>query len=208
MYFCREIKFMITSLSQLDLNKTYSYADYVLWQFKERVELLRGKIMTMSPAPNNLHQQVLSELHGHFYIFFKSHPCQVRFAPYDVRLLDSKKSHSDNNIFTVVQPDLCVICDESKIEDRGCLGAPDLIVEILSPGNSDKEMKIKYELYQENGVREYWIIHPTEKQLFIFVLENGIFTGKHPIISSDMARSYIFPDLNFPLGDLFPVSKK
>lgn len=195
---------MITSLSQLDLDKTYSYADYLLWQFKERVELIRGKIMTMSPAPSNLHQQVLSELHGLLYNYFKKHSCQVRFAPFDVRLLDAKKSKKDSDIYTVVQPDLCVICDLSKIEERGCLGAPDLVVEILSPGNSDKEMKHKYDLYQENGVREYWVIHPTEKQLFIFVLENGIFVGKHPVISTDVVNSYIFSDLSFLLGDLFP----
>ncbi len=161
---------MITSLSQLDLTKTYSYADYVLWQFKERVELLRGKIMAMSPAPNNLHQKALFELSGIFYQHFKFQTCQVRFAPYDVRLLDSKKSHKDKDIFTVVQPDLCVICDESKIEDRGCLGAPDLIVEILSPGNSDKEMKFKYDLYQENGVREYWIIHELSRRFLLKLL--------------------------------------
>jgi len=194
---------MITNLSQLDLNKTYSYADYLMWQLKERVELIRGKIMTMSPDPNNLHQKSLFELSGIFYQFFKTTKCQVRFAPFDVRLFDAKKSKKDTDIYTVVQPDLCVICDPAKIEERGCLGAPDLVVEILSPGNSDKEMKFKYDLYQEKGVREYWIIHPTEKQLFIFVLENGIFIGKHPVISNDTARSYIFPALSFTLGELF-----
>ncbi|WP_042006912.1 Uma2 family endonuclease, partial [Capnocytophaga canis] len=92
-------------------------------------------------------------------------------APFDVRL--PKKEEKGDNIHTVVQPDLCVICDESKLDERGCIGAPDLIIEILSPGNSKKEMKNKFELYQESGVEEYWIVNPTDENILVNVLEDG-----------------------------------
>jgi Uma2 family endonuclease len=193
----------ITKLSQLDLTKKYSYADYLLWKIKERVELFKGIIAEMSPAPNPTHQRVLRELFTVFELFFSNHKCELFFAPIDVRLLNKNKSTNDNKIYTVVQPDLIVVCDENKIDDRGCLGAPDLVVEILSPGNSNKEMNIKYELYEEAGVKEYWIIHPTERQLLIYVLENGIFIGKKPIVESENAISYLFPKLKFPLKKLF-----
>jgi Uma2 family endonuclease len=193
----------ITKLSQLDLNKKYSYADYLLWKIKERVELHKGMIAEMSPAPNPTHQRVLRELFTVFELFFSNHKCELFFAPIDVRLLDKNKSTNDNKIYTVVQPDLIVVCDENKIDERGCLGAPDLVVEILSPGNSNKEMNIKYELYEEAGVKEYWMIHPTERQLLIYVLENGKFIGKKPIIESENAISYLFPKLKFPLKKIF-----
>lgn len=193
----------ITKLSQLDLTKKYSYADYILWKIKERVELFKGIIAEMSPAPNPTHQRVLRELFTVLELFFSNHKCELFFAPIDVRLLNKNKSTNDNKIYTVVQPDLIVVCDEDKIDERGCLGAPDLVVEILSPGNSNKEMNIKYELYEEAGVKEYWMIHPTERQLLIYVLENGKFIGKKPIIESENAISYLFPKLKFPLKKLF-----
>ena len=193
----------ITKLSQLDLTKKYSYADYLLWKIKERVELFKGMIAEMSPAPNPTHQRVLRELFTVFELFFSNQKCELFFAPIDVRLLNKNKSTNDNKIYTVVQPDLIVVCDEEKIDERGCLGAPDLVVEILSPGNSNKEMNIKYELYEEAGVKEYWMIHPTERQLLIYVLENGKFIGKKPIIESENAISYLFPKLKFPLKKLF-----
>lgn len=193
----------ITKLSQLDLTKEYSYADYFMWKIKERVELFKGKISEMSPAPSPTHQRSLRKLYNQFYNLFLNHPCELFFAPLDVRLLNKEKSSEDKDIYTVVQPDLLVVCDLTKIDDRGCVGAPDLIVEILSPGNSNKEMNIKYQLYEEAGVREYWVIHPGEKQLLIYVLENGVFIGKKPIVASEIASSYIFPDLSFPLEKIF-----
>ena len=150
----------IDNLSQLDLNGTYSYADYLTWQFEQAVELIKGKIFPMA-APNRKHQIISREIHGIMYMFFQKAPCEFYAAPFDVRLYDKKKTIKANkDVFTVVQPDLCIICDETKLDDKGCIGAPDLIVEILSPGNSTKEMRTKKDLYAETGVREYWIIDP------------------------------------------------
>lgn len=195
----------ITSLSELDLNKTYTYADYLTWQFEQAVELIRGKIAKMA-APSRKHQRISRELTGTFYTFFKENPCEFYAAPFDVRLYNKTKSAKANkDIYTVVQPDICVICDKSKLDDAGCLGAPDLIVEILSPGNSTKEMKIKKELYAESGVQEYWIVDPERETLTRFMLQteiepNGlaqIFTNEETVVAE------IFPALSISLNELF-----
>lgn len=193
---------IITDINDLDLDGTYTYADYLLWQFEERLELIKGKIFKMSPAPNTRHQKISGKLHWEMMAFFKNHYCQIFYAPFDVRFprLDSKVT--DQKIYTVVQPGLCVICDESKLDDRGCLGAPDLMVEILSPGNSKKEKDNKFDLYQENGVREYWLVEPADNTLYAYVLnEHGAYIGLKP--ATDKFRSVIFPDLEIDLTEVF-----
>lgn len=124
-------------------------------------------------------------------------------APFDVRLLNTKKSKKDSDVYTVVQPDLCVICDENKLDSRGAIGAPDLMIEILSPGNSKKEMSHKYELYQEAGVLEYWIVNLVDKTIFIYTLKDGIFIGQQPLIEESKMKSPLFPQLDFTLSELF-----
>lgn len=193
---------IVTDINELDLNGTYTYADYLLWQFKERVELIKGRIFKMSPAPSTVHQKISGNLYLAIRTFFKNHYCQAFFAPFDVRLPRKNQSVTDQKIYTVVQPDLCVICDESKLDDRGCLGAPDLIVEILSPGNSKTEMYNKFELYQECGVREYWLVEPSQNAVLVYVLNDaGIYVGLQPAVES--IQSSIFPDLKIDLGTIF-----
>jgi Uma2 family endonuclease len=194
---------MITNISQLDLAKKYSYADYLTWMFQERVELFKGKIFTMSEAPSTYHQEISRDLTVLLWIKLKNHSCNLFVAPFDVRLLSTKNSKSDTDIYTVVQPDLCVICDESKIDARGAIGAPELMIEILSPGNSKKEMRYKYDLYQEAGVLEYWIVNPENKSIFIYVLKDGIFVGQHPLIEDDKIESPLFSQLDFKLEEIF-----
>ena len=194
---------MITDINLLDLNKTYSYADYLTLMFQYRLELFKGKIVAMSPAPNRYHQIVSGNLHGIMWNEFKNHNCNLYAAPFDVRLLNKNKSTANKDVFTVVQPDLCVICDENKLDDKGAIGAPDLVIEILSPGNSKKEMKYKYDLYEEAGVLEYWIVNPADKTILIFALQNGLFVGQHPLIEEDKINSLLFPDLDFELDQIF-----
>ncbi len=194
---------MITDINQLDLNKTYSYADYLTWMFKDRLELFKGKIFKMSPAPSLYHQKVAGNIHGILWNKFKNHSCNLFVAPFDVRLLKTKNSKSDKDIYTVVQPDLCIVCDESKLDARGAIGAPELIIEILSPGNSYKEMTYKYELYEEAGVLEYWLVNPTDKTILIYVLKDGIFVGQQPLIEESTIKSPLFPQLDFTLSELF-----
>ena len=196
---------IITQLSQLDLNQSYSYADYLTWQFNETVELIKGKIMLMSPAPNVTHQRVSMNFSGSLFNFFKRKKCQVFAAPFDVRLYDRKKSIlSNEDIHTVVQPDLCVICNPDILDMQGCNGAPDWIIEILSKGNSKREMQIKYELYQESGVQEYWIVYPNDQAINQFVLdESGRYQLKQMYTDDDMATPHLFPELAIDLTEVF-----
>jgi Uma2 family endonuclease len=196
----------ITSLSQLDLNGTYSYADYLKWQFEERLELIRGKILKMSPGPNLKHQDISRELCRGFSVFFqRTQPCRFFNAPFDVRLYDRKKSLKANkDIYTVVQPDILVVCDTKKLDEKGCLGAPDLIIEILSLGNSKREMKIKYELYEEAGVREYWLVYPYEESVTKFILnEKEKFEYAGQYANDDIISASIFPELSIDLTEIF-----
>lgn len=126
-------------------------------------------------------------------------------APFDVRLVNYKQSKADKQIISVVQPDICVICDESKLDDKGCIGAPDLIIEILSPGNSKKEMDIKFDLYEENLVREYWLVDPAAETVLIYVLENEKFIGLKPFTTDNVIKSPTFEDLVFPVKNIFDI---
>jgi Uma2 family endonuclease len=191
---------MITSLDQLDLDGSYTYADYLLWQFEERVELLRGKIRRMA-APSRKHQGIATGLTRLFANALWKSPCKVYVAPFDVRLTRTLK---DKEAITVVQPDLCVICDPGKLDDRGCSGAPDLIIEILSPGNSRTEMRDKFDLYQEAGVLEYWIVNPTEKMIQVFRLdERGRYIGLPPAVEGDLLLTPIIANLEVNVTEVF-----
>ena len=191
----------ITNINQLDLvNGIYTYADYLMWKIKDRLELLKGKIFQMG-APSLTHQAVSRNLTILIGNRFYNAPCKLFAAPFDVRL--AKKGEKDNEIYTVVQPDLCVVCDADKLDERGCWGAPDLIIEILSPGNSKKEMLNKYELYEEAGVREYWVVRPDYKEITQFVLENNKYRTLPPVVEGTIIHSAIFPDLSLQTEDIF-----
>jgi Uma2 family endonuclease len=196
---------IITNIKQLDLKASYTYADYLMWHFKERVELIKGKIFKMSPAPSSFHQDISWQLTREIDKVFHKTSCKMFAAPFDVRLINFKESTADYQITTVIQPDLCVICDRSKIDEKGCIGAPDLIIEILSPGNSKKEMDIKYDLYEENGVLEYWIVNPSEKTIAIFVLQNEKYIGIKPLILDSKLQSPTFSNLKFAVKKIFKV---
>ena len=196
---------IITNIDDLDLNGTYSYADYLLWNFSERLELIKGKIFKMSPAPSSSHQRVSMKLTRELDKYFYGLSCEIFVAPFDVRLVNFKKSTPENQIFSVVQPDLCVICDASQVDEKGCLGAPNLIIEILSKGNSKKDMTIKFDLYEENGVQEYWIVNPSEKDVHIYTLSNGKYIGSRPYIMETELQSPTFPDLKFEVDKIFEV---
>jgi Uma2 family endonuclease len=190
----KEYKFPeITRLDQLNEDSfEYSYSDYMKWQFQERVELIMGKIFPMS-APTTLHQHIIGELFFTMYAFFKHTLCNVILSPIDVRLPVGKQG---NTFKTVVQPDLCVICDKSKIVTQGIIGAPDLVVEILSPSNRQIEMHEKFEAYHASLVREYWIIHPEEQWMIQYVLnENHLFVLHKKYENLSQLASVIFPGL-------------
>jgi Uma2 family endonuclease len=189
---------MITSIDQLDVNKKYSYADYLTWKFDEYVELLRGKVSRMA-APTKAHQRTVGRMNTLWDVYLGNNPCQVFVAPFDVRLLDHKKSTKDKDVFTVVQPDVCVVCEESKLDDKGCIGAPDLVVEVLSPGTQKKDIEDKFELYEFNGVKEYWIVSNGDETIVVFDLDENVrfqfrkmYAGDETIIHSKVIQGFSF----------------
>jgi Uma2 family endonuclease len=190
-------------LADLDIDKSYTYSDYVKWSFKERVELLKGKIFKMSPAPNDIHQKLSGQLFGLIWSHLRGHKCQVRSAPYDVRL--SRRSVNDEDIITVLQPDICVICDESKIDRKGCIGAPDIVVEILSPGNNITELKNKFSIYEEAGVKEYWVVSPQDNTFIVNMLVNNKYVPSKIMVAGDTITTPILPGFLLDLEQLFSV---
>jgi len=185
----------------IDYNARYTYADYLKFDFEEMVELIKGKIFRMSPAPRVTHQQISSNLHRIFANFFHHHPCQVFHAPTDIVLpVKNKKKESAT---TVVQPDICIICDLSIIEDLCVYGVPDLIIEILSPHTRKKDLQNKYEVYEESGVKEYWIVMPEEKLVEVFLLNNHKYQRIQSYAEADVVPCQIFEGLEVDLTDVF-----
>lgn len=198
---------MITDISQLDLKKRYTYKDYLSWQLEEAVELIRGKIFRMSPAPSLSHQWISSELHNQIHNFLKGKPCRAFAAPFDVRLPLPIHHQKGEAIDTVVQPDISVICDLSKLDARGCLGPPDWIIEILSKSTSKKDLTEKFDIYQHAGVREYWVVHPYEGTVIPYVLsQDGTYQifRIRPFVKDEEVPVSIFPDFNIQLDSVFP----
>lgn len=187
---------MITRFEDLDLSKSYTYLDYVSWRFNERVELIKGKIFKMSPTPSRAHQGISRNILIDLGLFLRNKKCEVYDAPFDVILSKGEKS-------TVVQADICVICDQAKLDDKGCNGAPDIIIEILSPGNSRKEMKDKFELYEENHVRQYWIVNPLEETIIIYTLHKGKYFGSKPYVVGDILETEIIEGFKLELQNVF-----
>jgi len=179
----------------------YSYADYLSWEIDEMVEIIRGKVFKWTAAPSRIHQKIISDLNTAINNFLKGKPCEVYPAPFDVRL--PNKSNKDEEIYTVVQPDISVICDRSKLDDAGCLGAPDLIVEILSPSNNKKELQLKYEVYLESGVKEYWILQPIGQNLLIYTLSNGKYLPSKLYCAGDVVRSTVLEGFELDLEEFF-----
>lgn len=192
---------MITDVSQLDKKASYTYADYLTWRFEEMVELIKGKLYILSPAPAERHQRLVTNLTIEIGSHFKGKACRVYVAPFDVRLV--KTGVDDGDVSTVVQPDICVICNAHKIDEKGCAGAPDLIVEILSPASSKKDLNEKFNLYEENGVQEYWVVFPDSNVINQYVLTDGVYEQVATLDRSDTLRSVIFPDLMIDLRQVF-----
>jgi Uma2 family endonuclease len=190
---------VITDISQLDLNKSYTFADYLSWQFSEMVELIKGKIYRMTPAPIPLHQRFAGNIFTEISVYLKKKPYKVYIAPFDVYLPIEKTSGKP----TVVQPDICVICDPSKIDNKGCIGAPDMIVEILSPSTTHKDVKEKFDVYESSGVNEYWIVSPGDKIIDIFLLENDKYQLKGKFTLGDKVSPYTLPELIIDLDEVF-----
>jgi Uma2 family endonuclease len=193
-------------IEEPDLSGTYTYSDYLTWSWPEMVELIHGKIFKMSPAPSSMHQTISGKLFLKIGNFLEGKKCRLFCAPFDVRLPLSSKQGSDKEITTVVQPDLCVICSLDKIDERGCIGAPDWIIEILSKYTSAKDLREKFQVYEDAGVKEYWVIHPQEQTVLVYLLNaKGKYEGLlTPYIRTDPVAVITLPGLVINLEEIFP----
>lgn len=180
---------------------SYTYADYLSWQLEEMVELIKGKVFKHTAAPRRWHQEVSGKVFNELYNYQSGNPCKVYAAPFDVRLPMKSKKHED--IDTVVQPDICVVCDQNKLDELGCVGPPDLIIEILSPGNNSKELRNKYEVYEESGVLEYWVIQPNECTLMIYTLIEGKYRPSKLYTIGDVVHSKALEGFKLDLDEVF-----
>jgi Uma2 family endonuclease len=180
---------------------SYTYADYLKFEYQEMVEIIRGKLFKMSPAPKVNHQKVSINILRNLLTFFENTSCTVFHAPTDVILPIKNKTKLQSN--TVVQPDIFVVCNQDIIEDAGIFGAPDLIIEILSPHSKKKDLQLKYEVYEEALVKEYWIAMPEEKLVEVFSLKSGKFQRIQTYVDSDEMSSVLFQKLCIDLNSVF-----
>jgi len=185
----------------------FTYADYLHWNFKERIELIKGKIFRMSPAPTIDHQRILGKIHLFLGTKLKHTPCEIFVAPVDVKLIGEpfkRRKIKEDEIFTVVQLDLIVVCDVSKMEGLKALdGAPEMVIEILSLGNTKTETKYKKELYEENGVLEYWAVHPAYKYVEVFLMEGSRFASSIIYEMEDEISCTVLKGITVPVNEIF-----
>lgn len=189
----------------IDPERRYTYKDYLSWPEEFRCELIDGKIYDMCAAPRRFHQDVLWELTQIFGAVFKGSRCRPYFAPFDVILpaFGNKASESD----TVVQPDLSVFCDHSKLTEAGATGTPDLVVEILSPSTAFKDQEQKRVLYERHRVREYWVVNPANFTAMVYSLDDdGAFRRPQLVCRGESIRSSIFPGLEAAIDVIMPVA--
>lgn len=192
--------------------RPFTYADLKTWPSDERWELIDGVAWDMSPAPSTGHQGISMELSMRFANELRGHPCRAFHAPFDVFLPDTPTMDEDE-VTTVVEPDLAVICDRGQLSRRGCWKAPTLVVEILSPSTSAKDMRIKSELYARHGVAEYWIIDPGNQYVHVYLLDDhGAYPQAPVIYVDDATLSPSAPpldqlELTIPLPELFAAAR-
>lgn len=149
----------------------HTYRDYLTWPEGERYELINGQAYAMAPAPRRIHQEIAGEIFRQIANALESSRCRVYIAPFDVRLPTEREA--DEAIDTVVQPDISVICDPTRLDERGCRGAPDWIIEVLSPATAAHDQIIKRDLYERHGVREYWLVHPADRLVMVYCHQDG-----------------------------------
>jgi Uma2 family endonuclease len=181
----------------------WTYADYLTWPDDERWEIIEGVAYSMSPSPTTTHQRVLSKLALPLLAHLDGKCCELFLAPFDVRFLEQQNA-SDNYIDTVVQPDILVVCDKSKLDERGCNGSPDFIIEITSQSTGKNDLTRKFDLYQRHGVKEYWIVHPEQQTVMVFKIgEDGLYGKPERYAGDDTVSVPFFGDLVIDLKGVF-----
>ena len=193
---------MIVNLAARRRTSGFSYADYLTWPDGERWELIDGRAYAMIPAPTNAHQLIVGELFRQIANYLRDKPCRPFVAPFDVRLPHA--GAADSEIDTVVQPDIVVVFDAEKLkDDRGCLGAPDWAIEVLSPATAVYDQRTKRALYERHGVAEYWLAHPGDRSVTIYRLESGGYGAPSVFGVEDECSPAAFPELVVAVAEIF-----
>ena len=187
---------MVIFMGNLAEQIGYTYKDYITWTGKIRYEIIDGVAYAMA-SPSQEHQEISGELHGRLWQFLRGKTCKVFHAPFDVRL----NFNSFDNI--VVQPDLLVVCDKSKLNGSSVKGAPDLIIEILSPSNTRHDTDLKFKLYQRAGVREYWIVDPKYYTVQVYILKNGKYGVGSAYTDDTVIPVHVLEGCEINLADVF-----
>ncbi|MDR3296629.1 MAG: Uma2 family endonuclease [Prevotellaceae bacterium] len=195
---------MYSPALNIDLNRRYTFADYLTWVDDTRRELVNGIVKLMSPAPSRAHQDISRELVLSLANKIKRYRgrCKVYYAPFDVRL-PQHGTTADDQIYTVVQPDICVVCDLSKLDEHGCLGAPDLVVEVQSVATAKYDLDEKFHIYQEAGVKEYWVVVPAEGLLAFILQPDGSYAKGVVYHKTDKLPIHIFDGVELDLTRVF-----
>lgn len=186
----------------LPMGKRYTLADALTWDEQERIELIDGYPI-MQASPTRAHQRASASLITQLTNYLEGKKCEAYHAPFTVRPFERDGDYPEN-VDTVVEPDITVVCDPSKLDDTGCKGAPDLVMEILSPSTSRHDKFVKFNLYQHAGIREYWIVDPTDKSVQVFLLENGYYVAKDFGAAGDHLKVNILADCVIDLSKVFP----
>ena len=179
----------------------FTYADYLTWDESERVELIDGVPVALA-SPSDVHQEIVVELTRQLANFLEGKKCRVYPAPFDVRLFE-RDEDTPNDVDNVLQPDLMVVCDRSKVDRRGVHGAPDLIIEVLSPSTARHDRLVKLNQYQRAGVREYWIVSPEERTAQVFLYEEGTLRPYEVYSQTDIAKVNILEGCFIELEKVF-----
>ncbi len=170
----------------------YCYGDYLAWPDDVRYELIDGQAYVVSPTPDLVHQDVVGEIYLQAANSLKDKPCRAFIAPVDVRL--PKHDEANEQVDTVVQPDVLVVCDNSKLDRRGVRGAPDWLVEVLSPSTASHDQIRKRALYERHGVKEYWLVHPVDRLLTVYRLDGAEYGKPELYELSGETRVAALPD--------------
>ena len=180
----------------------YTLVDILSWPEEDHTELIEGAPVSMAP-PSRVHQEISAALLAQLYNFLDGKKCRVYPAPFAVRLFE-KDGDRPEDVDTMVEPDLSVICDPGKLDDIGCKGAPDLVIEVLSPSTQRHDRLTKYNLYQKAGVREYWIVDPSARSVQSFVLEDGHYTAAGFGAPEDVLKVSVLDGCFIELSKVFP----
>ena len=180
----------------------YTFADVLSWDESEHIEIINGEAFAMA-APSRMHQKISMELSRQLANYLEGKKCEVYPAPFSVRLFE-QDGDAPEDVDTLVEPDISVICDRNKLDQYGCKGAPDMVIEVLSPSSHRHDQLVKLNLYQRAGVREYWIVDPENRIVRVMLLSDAGFLQPHEIYQQgDIARVTVLEGCFIELGKVF-----